>query len=1092
MTADRDQRRRAREETRRSFIVEASAGTGKTSILIERILHCVLEQGPNGAPLPVSRICAITFTEKAAGEMKIRLRQEFERNCGEAGEVGTRAREALVDLESAAISTFHSFAVSLLKERPVEAGLDPRFTALDEVQSQLLFQEVWEAWLQGALEERNAQLEKALRAGLGLDALRAIAGTIRTHAHTIRRLRLPAPPSEEEIVRQRAELLHQGIEFRGRVRDTEDKLFVHLERALAWLQDADLAEMPTKPGSAGAAGKWVGGKDTAGKVQTFVRGAVDFARQCQLLPAQRTFHAAVRWIIDGFLPAWESRKRLEGALDFDDQLWCAYELLAHSRAAREEFQNRYAALLIDEFQDTDPVQWEIIRLLAARQDVTGQTGSRIAAGRLFIVGDPKQSIYRFRGADIETYGTVAGKDAMEELGLERLELTVNFRSVPSILGFVDEAFREPMKEVEGKLFQPGYLAFGSRGARAGKQAGPSVHLLGDRDEEGKPAGSGREFYAAEADRIARLILRMRSGSDWEVEDRNGPGWRAPGYRDIAILLPVLTHADDLEDAMRKWGIPYVLEGGKFYYARSEVSSAITVLCSVANPNDAVALYGALRSIFFGLSDEDLLRAKLEGVALDYRSDVPEGSPLHRPCRILRDLHLRRHERTASELLETLLVRTGAREVLALRGIQSLANLNKLVRTLRALQQDATFSEVVELVGGMDEEGIAESESRIMEDRSDAVRILSIHRAKGLDFPVVIVSGLGFQRRSRPSDFLADPHGTGTFAMRAGPKESGLSTPGWDALVEADKEREDAELTRLLYVATTRARDHLVLCTHTRGKSLPDGERFAPAFEKTRLQPLAGFLNSPGEREVPLARFVDVADLAGVAPSQPAEAAIPEGEAAAALRSRTEELRRLLVETPQARRLRAATAGGEERAGEEAGPSPARARAVRIGIAYHEAMEAADLAGTPHAEGLARDAGARHKLDSAGIRDLEKMLRQSLASPLMEQVRAALRAGGRVLRELPYVRPLGEAGMEIEEGTIDLLFEEDGGWVLVDYKTDRMPEGISDVAPFFRNKYAGQMQAYVEALQKLGIAVRSACLLLARTGEDIEIMEKRML
>jgi len=1088
MTADRDQRRRAREETNRSFIVEASAGTGKTSILIERILHCVLERGPDGAPIPLSRICAITFTEKAAGEMKIRLRQEFERRSVESGDAGERAREALADLEGAAISTFHSFAVSLLKERPVEAGLDPRFTTLDEVQGQLLFQEVWEAWLQGALEERNTQLESALRAGLGLDALRDIAGTIRAHAHTVRRLSLPAPPSEEEAGRQRAGLLEEGIDFRSKVRDPEDKLFVHLERALAWLQDPDSAEMPTKPGPAGAAGKWAGGKDTVDAVRTFVRGAADFARQYKLLPAQRTFHAAVRWIIDEFLPAWESRKRLKGALDFDDQLWCACQLLSDSRAAREEFQNRYAALLIDEFQDTDPVQWEIIRLLAARQDGAAQAGGRIAAGRLFIVGDPKQSIYRFRGADIETYSTVAGKDAMAELGLERLELTVNFRSVPGILGFVDDAFREVMKEAEGKLFQPGYLAFGGHGARAGKQAGPAVHFLGDRDEEGKPAGSGREFYEVEAGRIARLVLRMRSGSGWEVEDRDGPGWRAPGYRDIAILLPVLTHADGLEDALRKWGIPYVLEGGKFYYTRSEVSSAVTVLRAVANPNDAVALYGALRSIYFGLSDEDLLRARLEGISLDYRSDVPAGSPLHRPCGILRDLHLQRHERSASELLETLLMQTGAREVLAPRGIQSLANLNKLVRTLRALQQDTTFSEVVEIVGGMDEEGVAESESRIMEERSDAVRVLSIHRAKGLDFPVVIVSGLGFQRRSRPADLLADPHGTGIFALRAGAKESGLSTPGWDALVDADKEREDAELTRLLYVAMTRARDHLVLCTHTRGKLLPDGERYAPAAEKTRLQPLAAFLDRLGEREVPSARYVDVAELDGVEPSQPAETAIRVGEAAAVLRSRTDELRRLLEETPKSRRLRTAAAGGEERAGAEAGPSPARDRAVRMGIAYHEAMEAADLAGTADTDGLARDAGGRHKLDGAAIRDLGTMLRQSLASPLMERVRTSLRAGRRVLRELPYARPVGEGGVEIEEGTIDLLFEEDGGWVLVDYKTDQIPEGLSDVAPFFRNRYAAQMHAYVEALQQLGIAVRSTCLLLARAGESIDFTD----
>ncbi len=147
MSADLAQRQRAVEETGHSFVAEASAGTGKTTILVQRILHTVLKCGPGGTPVPLSRICAITFTEKAAGEMKIRLRQEFEHRAQTADAEGVRARQALLDLESAAISTFHAYAVSLLKERPIEAGLDPRFTALDELQSQLFFQRIWDAWL---------------------------------------------------------------------------------------------------------------------------------------------------------------------------------------------------------------------------------------------------------------------------------------------------------------------------------------------------------------------------------------------------------------------------------------------------------------------------------------------------------------------------------------------------------------------------------------------------------------------------------------------------------------------------------------------------------------------------------------------------------------------------------------------------------------------------------------------------------------------------------------------------------------------------------------------------------------------------------
>ena len=174
---DGEARRRAVEETGRSFVVEASAGTGKTRTLLDRILHLVLEKGPQGSPVPLSRICAITFTEKAAGEMKVRLRQHLEQvllDTAASADHQERARNALDDLETASISTFHSFAVSLLKERPIEAGLDPRFTALDDIRSELFFREVWEPWINRALTERHPVLEKALRNGFRLQNLVAL------------------------------------------------------------------------------------------------------------------------------------------------------------------------------------------------------------------------------------------------------------------------------------------------------------------------------------------------------------------------------------------------------------------------------------------------------------------------------------------------------------------------------------------------------------------------------------------------------------------------------------------------------------------------------------------------------------------------------------------------------------------------------------------------------------------------------------------------------------------------------------------------------------------------------------------------------
>ena len=1092
MRPDPEQRLRACRETGLSFAVEASAGTGKTRTLIDRILHLVLGSGVGGKTVPLSGICAITFTERAAGEMKVRLRQEFESLAARGGPAGDRAREALKDLESAAISTFHAFAVSLLKERPVEAGLDPRFVALDDIQGRLFFRETWETWISRALLERRGPLEAALRAGMGLEQLRTIAATLREHSLLIRGLRLEPPPSEDEVSRQTRELLDAAQKWRKLAGNPDDKLAACLDKAIDWLAAPASAPAPKSPGKAGAQSNWEGGKAAVESVQGFVREVVEFQKAFEQLPGQRLLDAVICWLIDDFLAEWERRKRERGFLDFDDMLESARRLLASSRPARGEFQRRYAAVLVDEFQDTDSVQLEIVLLLTCTDlDETDPARLRPEPGRLFLVGDPKQSIYRFRGADIETYLDTVDPDRAARLALERLELTVNFRSVPSILRFVDEAFGGSMRK-EGN-YQPSYLAFCGKGDRSEEPAAPSVYVLGDWDDKGRFAGSGREFAKLEASRIANLAAWIRRNGKWMVEDRELRTHRAPEWRDIAILLPVLTRVELVEEKLSGAGIPYVLEGGRFYYMRSEVASALNVLRATANPNDAVALYAALRSIFFGLSDEDLLRAHLEGMPLDYRAGIPEGSPLFRPYRILRELHLHRHSRPASETLEGLLAQTGAREVLAVRGFQSVANLAKLARTLRAIQQGRTFSQVVEMLISMDDQEVDESESRLMEEKSDAVRIMSVHKAKGLDFPIVIVAGLGFNTRKQQGSFLADRHRRKTFVLKVGSKVEGVRTPGWDDLFEEEKRKEEAELSRLLYVSFTRARDHLVLCTHTRGKSSRDSGRVPPDFERTRLRPLADFLSSRLTPESGLARFIDPRDLPETRAPEPGIDAAE--DCGAVLRREREILRRLVEETPRGAALQTAAGSHGEAASEERPAGVARNRAARRGTAFHEAMERASFENEALIPTRAAESGRRHLLDAESVRLICEMMSNCFNSPLLERVRNTLRSGRRVIREIPYVRPLPRpdaadstqgVGLDgVEEGVIDLLFEEPDGWVLVDYKTDLVSADGTRVEAF-GEKYGRQIRAYAQALATVNIRVKAAYLLLASTGDQIEI------
>jgi len=1096
-TGDSEARRLAIEETGRSFVMEAAAGTGKTHTLVSRILYLVLEKGPQGPPLRLSEICAITFTEKAADEMKARLRLEFEKKLDDSVDPDAAGRilQALDDLENAAVSTFHSFAAGLLKERPIEAGIDPRFSALDAIHGELFFRETWDAWIAAAVKRRDPALEKALRGGFRLNGLKNLAQNLRDHRLTIRELQCAAP-DEEKISGEIWRRLKEGRGFLRRVLNPADKLVGLLETALKWLENPDSdAGFLKKPGGVGAVANWPGGKDTVNDVREFLRETVELQISFVQIPVRRLMYETVQWLCaDFFVKEWEKKKSAAGYLDFDDLLYLARELLRRHDGVRTEFQARCKTLLVDEFQDTDPVQLEIVLLLTTRH---GDSGPE--PGRLFIVGDPKQSIYRFRGADIETYLDLAREEKLLAMGVERLTINRNFRSVPSILRFADEAFAEAIHPPDDGNYQSSYTAFNNEGARLEEPGAPSVHILDDDAGENIERKTG-ELAAIEAGRIANLIrfICQARGSDiYSVCDAFGV--RRPAcYGDIAVLLPTLTHADAMEDALREAGVPYVLEGGRLYYTRGEVGSAVTALSAIANPGDEVALYGSLRSVFFGISDEELLRARVEGIALDYRRPVPEQSPLHAPFEILRELHNRRHERPASETFEILLRETGAREILAVRGRRHSANLAKISRTLRAIAREGRngFSRTIELLSILEKEAINESESRLTEARSDAVRVMTIHKSKGLDFPIVIAAALGVKKKTRNKTLLTDGHELKMFAVKAGDQASGRRTEGWEKLDEGDRKREDAELVRLLYVALTRARDHLILSTHTCKRAETEEGVFTPDVSGARLEPLETVLRKC-LTDATLARRIDAKqlDAAGVdatAPGRPDNGRQENSHSGGIeiVEREYRELHEVIENTPVTCFLRTAEKTANKKSTAEAEgnrATTARRRFVRLGTAFHEVMERVDFKDPADIAELLREAGTRNNLDGASRLKLGDMVEKCLASELMQRVRDAVLAGRRVLRETPFVRPLEGGG--VEEGRIDLLFEEGDAWTLVDYKTGRVPKDMKETeeaGSYFRDRYAGQAKTYRSALESLSVKVGGVFLLLARTGDVIEM------
>ncbi|HEY5132690.1 MAG TPA: UvrD-helicase domain-containing protein, partial [Candidatus Krumholzibacteriaceae bacterium] len=632
---DEAARGRATADLATSFCVEAGAGTGKTSLLVGRFL-AIVESGKASC----SQIVAITFTEKAAGEMKVRLRQKIlERRADGAVPASARAKldAAYDELERSPISTIHSFAATILREHPIEAGVDPNFTQLDALESELFFDECWSDFLVEGAEAWGETLTRFMTFGGSIDSLRAIVDAMyerrseRSCGHMFdggARSGAGGPATGGEpnaFTALRETFTEAAGHLSALERDSclnPDDLgraaiaeFVGAVGALEFLGGDDVAYYLLTlrlPKGKGNKANWQPADACAEQKEIFK----SLAEQQELWRkrfsddlAQRIEEFAGR-----FLAFVETRKAAIGAVDFDDLLIRVREL-CNDADALDALRERYRYILVDEFQDTDPVQAEIVYLLAGEPG--GRGAPEPAPGKLFIVGDPKQSIYRFRKADIEMYERV--KERLSKSG-ERLSITQNFRSVPGIVEWVNETFSEIMQPGSSG-FQPRYEAI--HAAREGE--GTPVTLLDlELDEENSKAGAVR---AREGEAIARLIHWL-TGGGMTVKDSKTGEVRPVRFGDIAVIYPGTTGIDHYEEPLRAESIPYIVEGGKLYYTREEIRDLASTIWAIEDPYDPLALVSALRSPMFGASDEELFLFVKNGGRLCYLA--PGGGAAAKP------------------------------------------------------------------------------------------------------------------------------------------------------------------------------------------------------------------------------------------------------------------------------------------------------------------------------------------------------------------------------------------------------------------------------------------------------------------------------
>ncbi|HET9317782.1 MAG TPA: UvrD-helicase domain-containing protein [Vicinamibacteria bacterium] len=1057
--ADRDRARRSRGET---LVLEAGAGTGKTTLLVDRIESLILDGDAR-----VTEIAAVTFTENAAATLKLRLRERLERARARADlPAGARERAgaALDTLERAQVSTIHALCASILQERPLECGVVPGFRTADEAQAEALFAEAWDEWLAGRLDASDPVLAEAVRneiplmgvAGFGeSSSLRGLARTLLWQ----RDLEPLVSEAAPDPVQWRGELVEQAVRARA-LREAAvagDALGDALQRVEAFAESCRflsgdalverLLDVPRLRKDVGRRGNWrtaealQAARELIGWVldaETRWRGALG-----------SHLHAELTRSLAGVLSRYEVKKRDAGVLDFVDLLVRTRDALRDRESVRAHARERFRFLLIDEFQDTDPLQVEIAELLASGEP-----------GRLVVVGDAKQSIYRFRRADVALFARLCAQ-ARERSGHAVLRLNQNFRSRPGVLAFVNRAFA-PLITFSEDADQPAYEPIEPP---PGLAAGPGVVALRFRTES--PLASGASLRDAEADAVAAFIAQAAAGGR-EVRDPATGARRPSRAGDVMVLAPRLTQVRYLEDALDEHGVACAVDGGKSFFNRQEVHEALATLRAIDDRADTVSLVAALRSSFLGVSDRDLVEHRLRGFDLGI-GPAPETAPesMRAALGLLGDLHDERLRVSVPGLIERLYDRTRVLAALTgtRRGEARIANLEKVAALARQSAElgALTLRGFTRLLATRMEESAEEPDLPATRPGDpDTVRILSIHKAKGLEAPIVVLYDLDARLRTLTDVIALWDRGQVAVGFRAG-----CRPPGWNELAERDAARARAEGRRLLYVACTRARDWLVVPRPPRDAQIGD-------FWKDLLPFLDG---APAEVEV-----VDADTLPrGTSPRQPLDtralAGASGGDAAAA---RWEAERKDLLEAGGYRPyvpIAAVRAALRDAPSEGVGEASPLGR--YFGSLVHRVLEwvpldgaTADVVGAM-AQALAPSFG----LDGEAGRRAGEAAWSALRLPVMERARTARR----VWRELPLFFP---DGGDLIEGVIDLVFEEDAGLVIVDYKTDRIgPEqAVAQAA-----HHAPQLQLYGRGLaQAWGRPVVERLVLFTSIGQSVRV------
>jgi ATP-dependent exoDNAse (exonuclease V) beta subunit len=992
--------------------VSAGAGTGKTTVLVQRFVRAVCEDG-----LDVESLLVITYTRKAAGELRARIRAALR----------DRGRHDLArQLDGAWISTIHGFCSRLLRAHPFPVGLDPRFHELADDQAAVL---------------RGEAFERALAAFCG--------------GREPDRLRLLATYGAQGL-RKMLTGVYETLRSAGRDLDLDLGRHAGIAERLAELQAAAAAlaadpDATAKQAAAANAALALGSNAeelldldlrTVGDRAVEFRAALSRVQQAALEELAARDSELLQELLDLFAAEYAAAKQRESALDFEDLQLYARDLLRDDEAVRRAEQLRFRSIMVDEFQDTNRLQCEIVDLLRGGH----------GASDVFFVGDEFQSIYGFRHADVDVFRE------RRRAASRRLPLTRNYRSRPEVLAAVNELF--------GAEFGGEYQPLAASGEFSDPVFGHPVELQVTDKRSYKEAG--RSWRSGEAGAIARRVRELVDG-----------GVASPG--EIVLLFAAGTDAEVYEAALRAEGLPTYRATGRGYFGQQQVVDLLAYLRLLQNRYDDEALATVLASPFVGISNDALVllrrHAGKRPLFAGLERTMPDAVSAD-DARLLRAFR-QRYDRLVAASARTGLERL-CEEVVAAHdydlavlarwdGKRRYANLRKLMRLARSYEalRGADIEGFVQFIRDQEAVGASQLEAVSEEEGADAVRLLTIHAAKGLEFKVVIVADAGRDTGGAPSadEILVRPDGS--FGFRVIHPKSGKRQGvfDYDAVREAERREDDAERLRLYYVAMTRAIDRLIVSgavdlERRQDRETPIGwvlERLAADAE------VEAAADAPVELERHGARFVLSVDRAGpdaeALEAEPEVAAggqlalfgeLPSGPVPRGYRlpelvpppvAPLHRVRRLsysalaLFERCSYRYYAERVAGLREQRGAGGGEGDGGLRATEVGDAVHRLLELVEFA-APTAPDTEMVRAWYPAVTDEELERIDAFVRAFCESELAGRI-AALTG---VQAERPFAF---EHDGVLLHGRLDVLWRDGPSALVLDYKTNSLAEGTPE-------------------------------------------------